>query len=155
MAFGRIIKNLFGQGESLVPSPDPFAAETPPVAVAVPAPQRAAPPTAVMHREEILDGRSRIAGYRFTARDLPRGERPPASTVLDLLRAEGVANFAQRRLAVVPLDGAAWAANDYRPFIAPNTAFLVDAPPPGAGGDAVEDWLAGRRYPLDLLTHYG
>jgi len=64
MAFGKIIKNIFGQGESLVPSPEPFAVETAPVAVAAPAPQRAVPPAAVMHREEILDGRSRIAGYR-------------------------------------------------------------------------------------------
>ena len=145
MAFGRIIKTIFGQGESLVPSPDPFAAETPPVAVAVPAPQPAAPPAAVMHREEILDERSRIAGYRFTPRDLLRGRRPPAATALDLLRAEGIAGFAQRRLAVVPLDSEAWAANDYRPFIAPNTAFMVDAPAPGAGGEAVEAWLAVLR----------
>lgn len=142
MAFGRIIKNFFGQGESLMPSPEPFAVEAAPAAATIPAPQSAAPPAAVMHREEILDGRSRIAGYRFTARDLRRGERPPAATVLDLLRAEAIANFAQRRLAVIPLGSEDWRGHDYRPFVAPNTAFLIDAPTPGADADAVEAWLA-------------
>lgn len=145
MAFGRIIKNFFGQGESPMPSPEPFAVEAAPAAATIPAPQSAAPPAAVMHREEILDGRSRIAGYRFTARDLRRGERPPAATVLDLLRAEAIANFAQRRLAVIPLGSEDWRGHDYRPFVAPNTAFLVDAPAPGAGADAVEAWLAVLR----------
>lgn len=146
MALGKFFRSIFVQGERSASSSSApaaaLAAARPPVAV--PAPKREKP-VAIVHREEIIDGRSRIAGYRFNARDVRRGTRPAAASVLELLRGEAIVNFAQRRLAVIPLSSEDWAGNDYRQFVAPNTAFLVDAPAPGSDPEAWLDVLRAIR----------
>lgn len=146
MALGRFFRNIFTSGDRPAPSiVAPAAAIAPASAsAAAPAPKRTVP-AAIMHREEIIDGRSRIAGYRFNARDLQSGTRPAAARVLELLRAESIVNFAQRRLAVIPLGSEEWANNDYRQFIAPNTVFLLDAAAPGSDLAAWLDVLRAIR----------
>lgn len=140
MSFTNIFKRLLQPSSGVDISPDPFAREekSSPVASPVPAPKVPPVPAAVIHREEIIDGRSRIAGYRYRALLLGRGARPGGEQVLELLRKESVASLAQRRLALIPLASEDWRHHDFRQFIAPGTAFLVDPPLPGV---SLQEWL--------------
>lgn len=128
--FGLIKKLFAGQGESRS-NDDPFARPAPPpAAVSMAAPPRSAPP-AVLQRDEIIDARTRIAGFRLSAR-LPGGgtQADPAATHEVLLGA-GVATLAERRLVLIPLSVGDWLRRDYRPLIGPNTVFLLQAPDAG------------------------
>jgi EAL and modified HD-GYP domain-containing signal transduction protein len=113
--------------------PARHAAAPPPVVAEV----RPAP-AAILQRDEIIDAATRIAGYRFAAR-LPEASAhaarlPEASAhaaaraTLDVLTANRVAAFAERRLALIPIQGADWLTCDYRSLIGPHTAFLLDRP---------------------------
>lgn len=81
-----------------------------------------------MHREEIIDGRSRIAGYRFNAHWLTNGAAVDGATRLNLLLKESIGTLAQRRLAVIPITIQDWRDHDFRQLAAPGTVFLVDIP---------------------------
>ncbi|MGE5491935.1 MAG: EAL and HDOD domain-containing protein [Actinomycetota bacterium] len=122
-------------------SPTPFAVEEEPVAAPAPELEAAAPaePEAVLCREEIIDGRSRIAGYRFNARLIGSGARVEGSGLVRLLERESVGRLAQRRLALIPISAQEWTEHNFRRFIASETAFLLDPPPIGIRH---EDWLA-------------
>lgn len=123
------IKRVFGGGAGQV-SADPFSREdsTPPVATiqAAPAPLRSAP--AVLQRDEIIDAKTRIGGYRFSARRPESALVADAAATVEILAASQVASFAERRLALIPLGYQDWAEHDYRPLIGPNTAFLLSLP---------------------------
>ncbi|HZX33506.1 MAG TPA: HDOD domain-containing protein [Rhodocyclaceae bacterium] len=139
MAFGKFIQRLFGQSGPLEMSPEPFAA-APAAAVREPEPEPPAPePEAVLCREEIIDSRSRIAGYRFNARRVDSGARVEGGALVRLLEREAIDRLAQRRLALIPIGAQEWTEHDFRPFIAAETAFLLDPPPIGVRH---EDWLA-------------
>lgn len=90
-------------------------------------------------RDEILDGHSRIAGYRFRAEASGDGKVSPAYPVtkLNALKDDHLASFAQHRMAVVPIDAEEWRAFDYRQFATSNTVFHVALP--DEGGTAA--WL--------------
>lgn len=92
-----------------------------------------------MHREEIIDGRSRIAGYRFSAHWLTGKTAVDGGNRLELLLKESISNLAQRRLAIIPINTQDWQAHDFRQLAAPGTAFLV-APP--AAGSSEPEWLS-------------
>ncbi|HLO64645.1 MAG TPA: HDOD domain-containing protein [Azonexus sp.] len=81
-----------------------------------------------MHRQEIIDERSRIAGYRFNAHWLTSGNAVDGGSRLDLLLKESITNLAQRRLAVIPITPQDWQDHDFRQLGAPGTVFLVDLP---------------------------
>ena len=96
--------------------------------------------SAVLHRDEVIDAKTRIVGYRFHVRS-PSGApalRPGA--VIDALKAEAVTTFAQRRMALIPLTVEEWHAADYRQFVAPKTVFVVAAPRPD---EDLAGWSAG------------
>lgn len=127
--FGFIKKIFSGQGASQ-PTDDPFRrTPPPPVAVAVAPPQHQVP-AAVLQRDEIIDARTRIAGYRLSARMPDGGCEADGQATHALLSAANVAALAERRIALVPVAVNDWSARDYRPLIGPNTVFLL--PLPGA-----------------------
>jgi EAL and modified HD-GYP domain-containing signal transduction protein len=99
-----------------------------------------------VRRQEILDARLRISGYRFQSLAMNGGvlrntEQAVAALALDNLR-----QFALRRMAVLTLRIEEWLAHDYRQFVTPNTIFLVEMP--GKSAD-LTSWLAGLQ---DLKT---
>lgn len=121
-------------------SDDPFNAGKPAVAATPagrpPAPAAAQSPHCLVQRDEMLDARSRIAGYRFSVRRVGSTLSPTFDETVAALRAENLAAFAQRRLALLPVSVADSHRAGMRQFIAPNTFFLVASPAAG------EDWGA-------------
>lgn len=92
-------------------------------APAVPRADAAAPAddaAVLITRTEIVDKRQRLAGYRF-------GANAPEPVLLEALAVAQVAEFAQERLALVPLSAAAVAAGLHLPLMAPHTVFLLEA----------------------------
>lgn len=85
-----------------------------------PAPVTPARPPALL-REEITDRRNRLCGYRFSCRD--RSEHG----LFQALAAERIAEFAARRMAVIPLSGATLASPLHRQFAASQAVFLVES----------------------------
>lgn len=140
MSLGRFFKQLLGGDDAPTMSDDPFQRKSsaPPVAAPVAAPPPA--PRTLVHRDEIIDSRSRICGYRFSPRSLAGAAAALPQAAVDALKAEGVVRFAERRLAVIPLGLEDWLAADFQQFCTANTVFLLDAPPLGAEPGA---WLAG------------
>lgn len=141
MTFGGFLKRLLGSEEKLNISDDPFPKEEVPV-VALPQKNtlRQETPAAILHRDEIIDSRGRIAGYRFYV--APIGDEGPANgqAFVDALKSEAVANFAQRRLTLLPLSLEDWRSADFQQFVAPQTMFLLRVP---SLRPLPEDWLAG------------
>ena len=155
------IKRVFGMGgEEAAPikggssSPDVQVISAPVVAV-----RKASP--VVLLRDEIIDARTRIAGYRFSARRPDSEQVADASATLEILTANNVAAFAARRLALIPLSQDDWTQHDYTPLIGPMTTFLLALPD---GTKVSDDWNAvaaaihgaGARIALaagDIVTH--
>ncbi len=108
----------------------------------LPSPQvygEAASPEIQIVRDEILDGRTRIVGYRFRpAPASAAANRLDPAAKLGALKTDHLANFAEHRLAVVPISAEEWRTLDYRQFVTPNTVFHVTAP---ADGEAPAAWI--------------
>ncbi len=142
MVFGRLVKRFFGDDQAAAINDDPFGRRTAHDASRQVEPPPSPPPpvrSAVVRRDEIIDERSRIAGYRFVARAadgcaLSAGERATA------LASEHLATFARRRLALLPLAAGDWRQGDCAALIAAHSHFLV--PAPAVRGDGDEAWLA-------------
>jgi EAL and modified HD-GYP domain-containing signal transduction protein len=145
MKIGKLIKGLLGGNKEVVISDDPFGRNTPPipgVTGAVAPPTQSEPvrePSVVVHRDEIIGERSRIAGYSFRAHSTDNSVRPSVEGALAALKADNVITVAQRRLALLPLRTEDWQSADFRPLIAPLTTFLIE--PPAAGSDSTA-WIA-------------
>lgn len=126
------IKRIFAGQPDLQPNPDPFARDPRPLPSAKPAVAESLPSRplamAILQRDEIIDARTRIAGYRFSAR-LPESPAlaDPEATI-DILQATNVATFAERRLALISIRWEDWHVFDYTPLVGPNTAFLLRYP---------------------------
>lgn len=101
----------------------------------------------ILQRDEILDTATRLCGYRFSVH-VPGGDvLPDGQVILDALRSANVAEFAQRRLAVIPMAARQWARYDFKPLIAPNTVLLLDLPGQTLAPEAWRDvTLAIRAY---------
>jgi len=128
MAFGSFVKRLLGGSDTVVPSDDPFGSKTLPSAIAPPPKPPEPEPGVMVQREEIIDGRSRIAGYRFVARRLGSSTPPPASAAVTALCKDNLAVFAERRLALIRLTVEDWQAADFRQLVAPHATFLLASP---------------------------
>lgn len=134
------IKRLLGAPAPAPSNVDPFGrqAQNQRAVRNVP-PEQPALPAAVLQRDEILDAHSRIAGYRFSARLPESAATPDAAATVAVLGTANVAQFAERRLALIPLHAADWFAHDYASLIGPHTVFLLDLP--AAEGELAETWL--------------
>ncbi|MBL8428580.1 MAG: HDOD domain-containing protein [Dechloromonas sp.] len=140
----------------------PSRESQPPTAVAhvTTVPVRISPPV-ILQRDEIIDGRTRIGGYRFSARRPESEQLADGLSTLEILTANDVAAFAERRLALIPLTHEDWMRYDYRPLVGPMTTFLLQLPD---GERASEPWNeaarsihgAGARIALasgDIVSH--
>ncbi|UCV21927.1 EAL and HDOD domain-containing protein [Ferribacterium limneticum] len=157
------IKRVFGMaGEK----PAPTGSDQPSGAMQMPsAPVPAAPvhkaPAVVLQRDEIIDSKTRIAGYRFSARRPDSARLPDPRSTLEILAANDVATFAERRLALIPLTHDDWTRHDYKPLIGPKTCFLLALPDNALVADAWNEVAAairgaGARIALagsDILAH--
>jgi c-di-GMP phosphodiesterase len=131
MSFRNFFKRIIGVADEPAISTDPFHSRPAPATAAVAAAHGSAPePRFVVQRDEILDGRSRIAGYRFVVRGLGSGMRSDAGAAVAALRADNVQLFAERRLALVPLTVQDWYSTTIGELIAANSTFLVASPAP-------------------------
>lgn len=145
MALGRFIRNIFGGDKTVTFSDDPFGSQKvpPPTVKAESVPQ----PRCVVQRDEILDARSRIAGYRFVVRRFGSTLTPTVAETAAALRAENVAAFAERRLVLLPVTAEDCLRAEFRQFIAPNAYFLVASPSadqdPAAWRQVLETFKAG------------
>lgn len=93
---------------------------------------------AILHREEVLDGRNRLYGYRFSLR-AGEGEAPlDESAFFSALTTTGIGAFVQRRLAVIPISPEAVAAGRHAELAGPHAVFLLDL---RHGALATEAWL--------------
>lgn len=115
------------------PEPQATPASAPTAAPAAPPPS-APVADAVITRVEIVDERHRLSGYRFNA-------PLPEPALIDALVAAQVADFAQKRVALIPISVDALVANLHLPLVAPNTAFLLDR----KAGNLPADQIAALR----------
>lgn len=113
------------------------------------------PWNAKVQRDEILDGRTRIVGYRFRVLPIDEAGIPPGAEMkFSALKADGLGSFAQQRMAIVSIGVDEWRMLDYRQFATRNLAFHLAVPPSGVDAEAfrqaVEDIRAGgARVALD------
>ncbi|NGZ88561.1 HDOD domain-containing protein [Duganella sp. SAP-35] len=129
------------------PKPEKVAAEAAiavaPAAVAPPAPAARNP--AIVVRAEIVDERHRLCGYRFS---VPfGGDRAPvaAAELVDTLVAARLPEFAQRRMALVPIGAEVVAAGLYLPLAAPHTVFLLNRKAAGIPDEQLAAAMAALR----------
>lgn len=85
------------------------------------------PPDAILLREEILDMRHRLCGYRFVPKALTEHRPYPEPHFFDALREDRVVDFAQQRKAVIPISPDGIVFGRHHALIAPHTYFLIDA----------------------------
>lgn len=86
------------------------------------------PATALLCREEIIDDNNRLCGYRF-ALSASAACRPGAeSALIEALLAARIPEFAQRRLALIPLTLDAVLFQRHLALLAPNTVFVIARP---------------------------
>lgn len=121
----------------LAPTPAPTAAPRSPSSPTTPTlpPSSAAtrqdsqPAPAILQREEILDRRNRLLGYRFCLR---RGDDAPATNTeafIKALMAADVRSFSERRLTVLPVP-AFLSIDRLKPLAGPHTLFLLESDAP-------------------------
>lgn len=82
---------------------------------------------AILHREEILDSRGRLCGYRFSLKTLEEKGFFSEQQFFNALQAAGIPAFAQRRIAVVPISADGVVFGRHQLLLAPQTVFLLDA----------------------------
>lgn len=131
MAFG-FFKRLLGGSEAATVRNDPPVSTAPAKALSIASEPPRAEPGLVVQRDEMIDARSRIAGYRFVAKRFDGGARLPAELAVTALGNDNLQAFAQRRQAVVSLGASDWFAADFSPFIGSNTTFFISTPSAGA-----------------------
>jgi|GEM_PF-718380 len=144
MPLSNLVGSLFGKKPEVIFPDDPFAMKAAPTANLsigdVPTERKRR--EIIVHRDEIIDTHSRIAGYRFSARTLAGSPITVGRSVVEALKAESIATFAQRRIALIPVTVEDWLEYDYKQFVAPHTFFLITAP---FQASELYVWLAGLK----------
>lgn len=81
---------------------------------------------AILIREEIVDSRNRLCGYRFSAKSIADGKPVPETLFFEALHDADIVEFAQRRRAVIPISSDSVVFDRHRPLAAPSAFFLMD-----------------------------
>ncbi len=97
--------------------------------VCVPSEPPRAEPGVVVQRDEMIDARSRIAGYRFAVRRLGGGSPLSPQTIVTALGNDNLHGVLQRRQAMISLAPGDWFGADFARFSGPNSAFFIATPP--------------------------
>jgi len=101
--------------------PAPAPAMAPPKAAAPP------PPAAVaLCREEIIDDKNRLCGYRFALHGADTRVVQPETEFIESLVKANIPEFAAKRLAVIPISLDAVLFQRHVPLVAPNTVLVFD-----------------------------
>lgn len=145
MSIGTLFKRLVGVSPKPTfpakPNADPFGREKPqgsPPPALFTAPSEREP--AIVQRDEIIDAKTRIAGYRFAARFADRPEAPDPRATVAVLNESRLKTFAERRLVLTPLALEDWPNYDWRALIGPHMTFEIVAP-----RTATKAWLASAQ----------
>jgi len=117
------------------PEPATAPASAPAAAATAPAPR--AVPEAIVVRTEIVDERNQLCGYRFSAQ--------PEANLVETLVAAGVPEFAQQRMALVPINLALAAQNGYQPLAAAHAVCVIDRRHAGAPVSEIAGHMAALR----------
>jgi len=133
----QIFKRWLGTSPSPQVNPDPFGREREgatgangAIGAMRPVGQSAtAAPALVVRREEVVDSKTRIAGYRFSTAFCASTDLPKVRLVCEALLTENLAAFAERRVTLLPIVAQNWFRADYRKLVGPHTVFLLDPPP--------------------------
>ncbi len=88
---------------------------------------------AIVQREEIIDQKTRICGYRFSVHQPDSPQLADAQATLDALAHCYVAAFAERRLALIKIETDDWSVLNIQHLIGRNTIFIL--PPPRTRDD--------------------
>jgi EAL and modified HD-GYP domain-containing signal transduction protein len=80
----------------------------------------------IVVREEIVDARHRLCGYRFIPKALVERRPYPEPHFFEALREERIADFAQRRTAVIPISPDGIVFGRHQALTAPHTFFQID-----------------------------
>lgn len=112
--------SAFGEREARS-APDASAAY-----VALPEPEPVHP-DAILMREEIIDVHNRLCGYRFMPKTLAENRPFPESWFYEALHKEHIAEFAQQRMAVVPLTADGMFFGRHHQVEAPHVYYLIAA----------------------------
>ncbi|WP_229490908.1 EAL and HDOD domain-containing protein [Pseudoduganella namucuonensis] len=112
----------------LARAPVPTAA---PSAAPVPEPPGAdrlsfADADAMLWREEIVDKKHRLCGYRFSFKGSGQRAAPAEWEFFEALKAADLPAFAERRIAVIPVSIEAIDAGHHLALATPNSMFLID-----------------------------
>lgn len=83
-------------------------------------------PDAILVREEIIDARNRLCGYRFMPKPLAGSGPCPESWFYEALNEEHIMEFAQHRMAVVPLSADGMFFGRHRQLHAPKMYFQIN-----------------------------
>jgi len=75
--------------------------------------------------QEMIDGNSRIAGYRIQPRAFSDSDNIDGGALEACLQQENARQFASRRPLLIPLTTSQWSATDFSAVIAANTCFLL------------------------------
>ena len=107
------------------PAPAPVMAA--PKAPAQAVPKSAPPPNAIaLCREEIIDEKNRLCGYRFALQGSDSRVVHPETEFLEGLVNANIPEFASKRLAVIPLSLDAIVFQRHVPLIAANSVLVFD-----------------------------
>lgn len=100
---------------------------------------------AMLCREEIVDKKHRLCGYRFTFR--PGGKRPKPTefAFFEALQAIGLNEFTARRLAVLPITPDGIDARHHGPVATANTMFIMARRHPAFGPKELAARLAALK----------
>lgn len=108
--------SFFGGNDKPVAPPPPVASKP-----------AAPPPAAVaLCREEIIDDKNRLCGYRFALQGANSKVVQPEAEFLDSLVKANIPEFAAKRMAVVPVSLDAVLFQRHVPLLTPNTVFVFD-----------------------------
>jgi EAL and modified HD-GYP domain-containing signal transduction protein len=132
MVFPSVLKKIFGADKPDAPVLHP-SSETGSIATAPPRTSPAAkqsPRNRIsVQREEILDTRGRLCGYRFAAIVEETGKETPwaGADIGPMLVEAGVARIAERRLVIIPVAPSVFATDLPAEIATPNTVLVINS----------------------------
>lgn len=100
-------------------------------------PSQPTPPRRVMRREEIIDAKTRIAGYRFSVVDSNGHPISNSTDALQVLSDNNLADFAARRLTLIPIAAKDWGPTCHQ-LVGTNTIFQLELP---RDADEFQQWV--------------
>ncbi|HEX8989286.1 MAG TPA: HDOD domain-containing protein [Rhodocyclaceae bacterium] len=140
MGIAGFFRNLVGGRSANQIEPTPTA----PAARAQAAAPAEAPgaPAAMPKREEVLDARGRLAGYRFS-RGAALAGMPGDGSYLGALAAANLKAFADRRLTIISASLSECLSEGFAALVGPRTVFELSA------------WLSGSEAALERIRQAG